>query len=366
MKEHNNRIQSLATLQFAAVIAIVLAHFWIENATFLQALCTSFCFVYSGYFTARTHRFNDTYRLADHARYMRDKLAKLYPLHLLALALCLLAGHFYWKADIVLYSKVMLAHLLLISPWFSSPSFYFGVNPVSWFICVLFFLYLIAPFIIKALRCLRLGWQVAIVGVLTTIELVAGYAQGPGSPSLLIPDKAHYFLYEFPIIRILDFTAGIVLCHLTRSAAWSRLTQRLTPASATLVELGGIVLFIVLYILGENMLHPHWYRAFVSAAPAALTLLAAFVFTSGKAGLVSRTLSVPPLPLLSATVAEVYLLQFALFYIVKALAQGMGLPTQGTLYFIIQNGVLLLTAWAVHHGFVMPLYRWLKAGKTSH
>lgn len=366
MKEHHNRIQSLATLQFAAVIAIVMAHFWIEDATFLQALCTSFCFVYSGYFTARTHQFNGAYGLTNHARYMRDKLAKLYPLHILALALCLLAGHCYWKADIVIYYKVILAHLLLISPWFSSPSFYFGVNPVSWFICVLFFLYLIAPVIIKVLSRLRLGWQVAIIGLLAAVELVVGYAHDPGSASLMIPDKAHYYLYEFPVSRILDFSAGIVLCHLTRSAAWNRLTQRLTPAAATLIELGGIFLFFLFYMSGETLLHPHWYRAFVSVAPAVLAVLAAFVFTGGRAGLVSRTLSLPPLPLLSATVAEVYLLQFGLFYLVKTLAQAVGLPTHGTLYFIIQNGALLLTALAIHHGFVMPLYRWLNARKTAH
>ena len=209
MRTEHHHIQPLATLQLAAIIAIVLTHFWLKDGTYLQALCTSFCFVYSGYFTALIHRADRRYRLADHIRFMRDKLAKLYPLHVLALGLSLLVIYIGWHYPLV-FTKVTLAHLLLISPWFTTPGYYFGFNPVSWFICDLFFLYLISPWLIRGLRRLSLGCQVAIVALLIVGELVAGYATDPGSPSLLIPGNAHYYLYEFPLIRVLDFTTGMV------------------------------------------------------------------------------------------------------------------------------------------------------------
>ena len=39
--------------------------------------------------------------------------------------------------------QVTLAHLTLLSTWIPTPSYYFGINPVAWFICDLFFLFLI-------------------------------------------------------------------------------------------------------------------------------------------------------------------------------------------------------------------------------
>lgn len=360
MKRQRSHIQSLATLQFAAVITIVLAHFWLKEATYLQALCTSFCFVYSGYFTAMTRRGDRSYRMADHVRYMRGKLAKLYPLHVFALGLCFLAIYLSWDCTPA-FTRVTIAHLLLISPWFTTPSFYFGVNPVSWFICDLFFLYLISPFLIKGLKCCRLHWQVAIVVALIILELVAAYAPDAGSPSLLIPDKSHYYLYEFPLIRVLDFITGIVLYHITLSRPWHTAASRLTPARATLVEMCALAVLIAFGAIGEKMLLPHWYRAFCSVAPAVVAVLGAFLLTSGNKGLVSRALCLPPLPALSKIGAEVYLLQFGAYYSIRPLVRWLGMPEQGAVYFLIQMGGLLVIAWVVHHFLTLPLYRRLRS-----
>lgn len=360
MKPKRQYIQPLATLQFAAVIAIVLTHFWLKNGTYLQALCTSFCFVYSGFFTALTHRDERQYRLADHIRFMRDKLAKLYPLHVLALGLSLLVIYIGWHYQLV-FSKMTLAHLLLISPWFTTPSFYFGLNPVSWFICDLFFLYLISPWLIRGLRHFKLGWQIAIVGLLIVGELVAGYATDPGSPSLLIPNNAHYYLYEFPLIRVLDFTTGIVLYHLTLTHRWRAAASRLTPTRATLIEMCAIGACVTFYPLGEKLLHPHWYRAFCSMAPIVVIALGAVVFTSGNKGFVSLAMCMPPLPAMSRIGAEVYLLQFGAYHGIRLLVNRLGLPSHGALYFLIQMGGLLLLAWAVHHYVTTPLYRHFKS-----
>ena len=360
MKPQRQYIQSLATLQFVAVIAIVLTHFWLQNGTYLQALCTSLCFVYSGFFTALTHRDDRQYHLADHLRFMRDKLAKLYPLHVLALGLSLLVIYIGWHYQLV-FSKMTLAHLLLISPWFTTPSFYFGINPVSWFICDLFFLYLISPWLIRGVRHFNLAWQGAIVALLIVGELIAGYATDPGSPSLLISNNAHYYLYEFPLIRVLDFTTGIVLYHLTLTHRWHSATSRLTPSRATLIELCAIALCIAFYFMGERLLHPHWYRAFCSMVPIVIVALGTLVFTSDNMGLIARAMCVTPLPVMSKLCAEVYLLQFGAYHGIRFLVNWLGLPSHGIPYFFFQMGGLLLLSWAVHHYVTMPLYRHLKS-----
>lgn len=353
-------IQSLATLQLLAILAIVASHFWLEDATYLQALCVSFCFLYSGYFTAASHRVDGHYELREHARFMRDKLAKLYPLHLLALALCLLAAYLCWGSN-YLFSKVLLAHLTLLSPWIPTPSYYFGVNPVAWFICVLLFLYLLSPLIIRLLRRMTLGWQVAVLMLLIGVEMLAGYADDPASPSLLIPFPAHYYLYEFPLARLLDFATGIVLYHVAQGSWWRDMASRLNVSRATLVEVGAVLLFLAFYWLGKTWLHPHWYRAFCSMVPAVVTLLGAFVLTAGKGGALSRLLSPSWLAVLSSLGAEIYLLQFGVFSLVRYLVERWGLPTQGLVYFLVQSIALLAVAMAVHHGFVKPLYRRLKS-----
>ena len=291
---------------------------------------------------------------------MRDKLAKLYPLHVFALAFSFLAIFIGWGSTPI-FTRVTLAQLLLVSSWSTSPSFYFGINPVAWFICDLFFLYLISPFLIRLIKRFGLGWQVIIVGVLIIGELVAAYAPNAASPSLLIPEKPHYYLYQFPLIRILEFITGIVMYHLTLSEPWRKAASRLTPARATLVELCGLAVLIALALTGEKLLLPHWYRAYCSVAPAVIAVLGAFVFTSGNMGLASRAMCLPPLPALSRIGAEVYLLQFGSYYLIRSLARWLELPTSGAVYFLIQMGSLLAIAWAVHHLLTMPLYRRLRS-----
>lgn len=351
-------IQSLATLQLLVILVGVATHFWLRDVAFLQGVCASFYFVYSGYFTALNHPGDRPYGLRDHVRYMHNKLAKLYPLHVLALALCLLATYLYWNNNL-LFSKVTLAHLTLLSTWIPTPSYYFGINPVAWFICDLFFLFLISPLLIRPLRKISLGWQVLVVVVLIVAEMVLCYDRGPESTSLF-PGGAHYFMYEFPPVRILDFSAGIVLCHASQSRWWRDMASRLTASRATLVEVGAMLLFLAFYWLCKTVLHPHWYRGFCSVAPAVVTLMATYVLTSGKGGALSRLLSAPWLASLSVLGAEVYLLQFGVYALVNYVVGRLGLPTHGIVFFIIQTVSLLLSALAVHHGFVMPLYRWLK------
>ena len=70
MEEKRNHFQSLASLQLIAIIAVVMGHLWISNGGMTNSLCVSFCFVYSGYFTAMFHRFDNSYGLKEHARFM--------------------------------------------------------------------------------------------------------------------------------------------------------------------------------------------------------------------------------------------------------------------------------------------------------
>ena len=100
--ESNNGtfLQSLGSLQLLAVIAVVLGHFWLDDSVFLNSVGVSFCFVYSGFFTAMHHTFGQYYGLRNHAAFMWGKLAKLYPLHLLGVALGVLVAVLCWDGGV--------------------------------------------------------------------------------------------------------------------------------------------------------------------------------------------------------------------------------------------------------------------------
>lgn len=355
METKQNHLYSLATLQLIAVVTIVMGHLWVSESisVFMNSVCVSFCFVYSGFFTAKRHNFDSSYRLNDHYHYMLDKLAKMYPMYVLALVVCLFAFVFL-KGQLSFAVKTVLIHLSLLSPWFSSSDIYFGYNAVGWWICDLFFLYLISPLIVRVLRPMRLPWQALLIVVLLGLEFIGGYRSSMESDSLLLN---YYHMYEFPPIRILDFATGIVIFNTTQCAWWKQLSNKLTSNLSTVIEALGVLVFAVLYWFEKTYLHEHCFRAFCILAPSVVVLLMTFILTSSKMGLLSRLLSSKPLVVMQQYTFEIYLLQLGVYFALEPLCNKLGISNQPILHFVVQNGALLLAAWVTHKYYVVPIYR---------
>lgn len=345
-------LQSLGTLQLLAVLAVVMGHFWLDGSVYMNSVGVSFCFVYSGFFTAMRHQFDKSYGLRDHSHFMLGKLAKLYPLHMLAVVLGLLVAMLSWGGCVG--PKVLLAHATLTSSWIPNPAYYFGTNPVAWFVCDLFFLYLMAPIVIRVLRRISPTWQVLLVAVLLVLEFVGGYRHDQESSNQLLNN---FVLYQFSPIRLLDFATGVVLYNITCTTAWQRLKERLTSRSATIIEALSLILFLILYRIGKDVLHAHCYRAYCASAPAIIVLLSTFVLTSTRQGLISKLLSLKPLAWLSTVSFEIYLLQFCVYFFVEYLCKKCGLNEYLVPYFVVQMACLVLTAWLTHRYYVQPLSR---------
>lgn len=363
MGTQRNHLYALGTLQLLAIVIIVLGHLWIDNSTFMNSVCASFCFTYSGFFTAMFHRFDKSYGLQDHARFMWNKLAKFYPMHVLALVICIIA-FVYLEGKTAIALKPLFFHLTLLSPWSSNHDIYFGYNAVAWWICVLFFLYLISPLIIRLLRRMKLRWQVVLIVVLLLLEFIGGYRRDEQTPSLLL---SYYHMYEFPPLRILDFATGVVLYNITQCAGWKRLADRLTPSLSTMIELGGIALTGVLYWVEKTYLNDHCFRAFCIQAPSIVVMLMTFALTSNKMGQVSKLLCIKPLKVMQQYTFEIYLLQVGIYFLMEPLCKRLGIANdqQLVLHFVVQNATLLLAAWAFHHFYVRPLQRLLTIGSSK-
>lgn len=357
MDTRRNYFQPLASLQLFAIIAVVMGHLWVDDANMMNSLCVSFCFVYSGFFTAMFHRFDNSYGLKDHARFMWNKLAKLYPLFVLSLIINYVSM-VVWDGIIGLSPSVLLGHLTMLNTWIPDSHYYFGYNAVAWFVCDLFFLYLMAPLVVRLLRRLAIAWQVVMLIALLILELVGGYTHDLQSESKFL---SFYHLYLFPPIRLLDFAAGIIIYNITTTAGWKRLQARLTPARSTCVEAAGVLLFAALYWIEKNYWFEHCFRAFCVHAPAVVALFTPFVLTSNRPGLISRLLSMQPLPVLSQIGFEIYILQIVIFFLFKPLCVMAGVDQHPVLYFMVQNTILVITAWLIHRYYVKPLDQRLKA-----
>lgn len=361
MTDQQTYLKPLASLQLIAVIIVVLFHLWLQDLLFLGNACVSFCFVYSGYFTARRHRFDSSYGLKDHMRFMWSKLAKLYPLYVLALALCILSAYQMGHIQ-TLNLKMVAAHLTLSSPWIPYAGYYFGYNTVAWFVCVLIFLYLVAPLVVRFWRRVPLAWQVALMLVLLALEFVGGFTTGDSDHGIWFYP---YHMNQFPPIRLLEYSAGIIIFNFSQSAWWRERQSRLTPRHATAVEVGALLLVLLLYPLCNQFLNAYCSRAFCSTFPLVITVMCAFVFTSGKGGAVSRALSVKPLTWLSSLNAEIYLLQLGVYFALMPLFTKWGITQYPILYFVMQFVSLFLVSWLVHRCYTLPLARLLKAGHRS-
>ena len=348
-------LKPIGTLQLIAIVAVVIGHFAVKDPSFMNSHWVSFCFVYSGFFTAMRHRFGSDYGIKTHAHFMLDKLAKLYPLHLFALALGLFDAWYVWGSNTI-NLKVLFTQLTLISPWIPDPNYYFAINPVGWFLCDLFFLYLMAPVIVKLLRRCRLTWQIVGIIILLGIEMAGGYTSKPNTGSSLL---GMYLLYEFPPIRLLDFATGIILCNITQGAWWQQLQSQVTSRKATLIETTGTLLSVVLYLIEKSVLFPHCYRAFCVMAPGIVILMATFLLTSKTNGLISKALGFGPLTRFNTIGYEIYLLQFGVYYLLKPTLQSMGLHQYDPLQFALFFAALLVVSWLTHRCYVAPVGKWL-------
>ena len=362
MTEKLPYLKPLGTLQIIAIVTIVLGHFWIKDSIFLINSCANFCFAYCGFFTARRNRFDSTYGLKDHLHFLWTKLAKIYPVYVLALALCIYSG--FQMGDIqTLNLKIVAAHLTLLSPWIPYAGYYFGYNAVAWFFCALFFLYILAPVVVRFWRRIPLMWQLVLLAILRVLEFIGGFTHDIPSGGIWFNA---YHLNKFPPLRLLDFSAGIILYNLSQSAWWNRHKARLTPSRATLIEAGAIVLTIALYPLCKKYLHAYCYRAFCSSFPMVTTMLCAFLFTSGKDGAISRALSVKPLTTLAAVSAEVYLLQLGVHFTLKPLFVLCGIAQYPVLNCVIHLAALFAVSWLVHRYYTVPLARLLTPDNKGH
>ena len=146
-----------------------------------------------------------------------------------------------------------------------------------------------------------------------------------------------YVPYQFPPIRLLDFATGVAIFNVGHTQAWQRLQECLTPRTSTIAEVIALLLFVVLYRVGKDVIHTHCYRAYCASAPAIVVLFTTFIMTNSRQGLISKAISIKPLAALSGVNAEIYLMQYCVYFFIKYLCKPLGLTEDACRYRSCQN-----------------------------
>lgn len=217
------RLPSLTGLRFVAAFLVFGFHVHIEHLMAPGAVRTtmewlfgqgavgvSFFFILSGFVLTWSARKGDTA-----VRFWRRRIAKIYPNHvatwLVALAVAVVTG-----AGLSL--AVVVPNLLLLQAWSPDIDVFFGLNTVSWSLACEAFFYALFPLLYLGLMRVpgRGLWPAA------TLALGAVWAV-PVLASLLPADDRYWAIWIFPVARLPEFVAGMLLARIVREGRWPRL-----------------------------------------------------------------------------------------------------------------------------------------------
>lgn len=276
-----SRLDTLTGLRFVAALLVFLYHSFVEvrfvsggTGEWLGTAMdrggsygVGFFFVLSGFVLTWSFR-PDTSR----GLFLRRRLAKVFPNHLVTLAVAVLLTV---STGTALGVTDWLPNLLLLQSWWPDPLIASSGNPVSWSLSCELLFYLAFPFLLAAIERIprRLLWPatLAVVGLCAGAALVGRYVIS-NEPALPYPgfESMSYhqvwFVYFFPPVRMLDFVLGILVARLVLTGQWVRIGM--LPALALAVA-GYVVSTYSSYLFGVGGIASVWLVPLIAAAATA-------------------------------------------------------------------------------------------------
>jgi len=237
------RLRALTSLRFVAAMLIVIAHsagrFGLPTdfgSPFVLDQAVSFFFILSGFILTYVY---PVIPLAAVPRFLRARVARIWPAHLVAFALLfLLAGSHAGRQD-GHRIDIALANLLLIHGWVPIKSFFFSYNTVSWSISTELGFYILFPFLLHRWR--RSWWWKLLLtfGLVCGLVTLINVTHLPAASGL----RETGLLYVNPLGRLFEFTLGMTVALLYRRVVTCTRTRTRTRARVvgTVGEVSAIV-----------------------------------------------------------------------------------------------------------------------------
>lgn len=183
---------SLQALRFVFVMLIFMSHFNYRVTTPFDAggdCGVAFFFLLSGFVLSMGYGSSIGEGTFSFKRYIKRRLLKIYPLHLLCLVVFLII----FRPEI---DHRLPLNALLLQSWVPDDNYYFYYNGVSWFLSSLLFSYLLFPL---AYRFANRRTLIIVLIYYLAVYIIVPYSQ------------INALLYVSPLVRIVDFFFGIML-----------------------------------------------------------------------------------------------------------------------------------------------------------
>ena len=185
-------IATLQSLRFIFVMMIFMSHFTYQGVGAFDAggdCGVAFFFLLSGFGLSLGYGRQLRQGTFCYWRFLRRRLLKVYPLHLLCLGVFLVLSR-------QAFDLRVLLNALLLQSWVPDREYYFSCNGVSWFLSCLLFCYAVFPWLYR-----HASWSLLV------IMLVAC-----GVVYWVVPyDRVNSILYVNPLLRSVDFYLGVML-----------------------------------------------------------------------------------------------------------------------------------------------------------
>lgn len=313
----------------------------------VAGLCSvSFFFILSGFTLALAYW--DT--LEDHAitwkKFMKRRLWKIYPFHLLALAAALLLSVLRLN-----YKEILcdIPNVLLLQSWIPIKSVYFSGNALSWYLSDMLFFYALAPCIIKKVRHSSRVLLLSTIGIWITLMIILWV----GTPDTYV----HQLIYIFPLSRLFEFFIGAC----SYRAYKFYIEEKKINRGIVLVNLTEIVLligYVAMMILYYHLPNRYGYTALWLLPN--LFLIVVFAYHSSiVGGQISQVLSSKICQLLGKCSFEIYMIHLVCLNYVKIFIN-KEFHSDNTLLYLLMSYAIIIIAVVLLRKYFNPFVNVIK------
>lgn len=260
----NIQLPSLTSLRFFAALMVFFSHMGsirlnpltenFYNTWFFEGYSgVTFFFILSGFILAHSYQDRIIEKKSSAIDFYIYRIARIVPLHWLTMGIAIF---FLWQRSgswEFFSHEIFWPNLFLIQAWFSNSDLAFAYNHVAWSLSDEMFFYAMFPLLIRlgtrtmmALLALLVGFMLIWLPVnLPFTSLTIWLFNTDHLP--MFTDLGKYYAYWFPLFRIGDFMAGIILYR-----AW-RSHEELSAIQATILQGISLVGLGVFYLFHKNV-----------------------------------------------------------------------------------------------------------------
>lgn len=351
------RLEQLTFTRFIAAMAIVVFHFGsgaypfnIPELQFIvhQAyLGVSYFFILSGFIMVVAY---GSYEKIDPAVFLKNRLARIYPLLFLSVALLFLHTYLFDPAFRFGIIKDAVLNLSLLQAWIPSKVLLF--NGPAWSLSVEFFFYLIFPFLYNLVFSRKSLRTIAIVIILFWIIFQTAFFYLVKSPfNEGYPSPNHALLFYSPFMHLSAFLAG----NLGGLLFIKKFSGKTRNYDVAVILCATLLLLLLKYPTGMN-----YHNGLL-----AVVLIPFLLFMALNNGLITRLFNIRALVFLGEISFGIYILQIPVFRLTQSIVMELNITHDPKLLFYISAVVLILFSALSYLFFEKPLRNCIKRIKLN-